>query len=490
MKRVRQAASNDRPIHKTTAAPQHCAPATRSDRARGEPLPPQVRTVMEPRFAHDFAQVRIHADARADSMAQALDARAVTVDQDVYFRDAAFDPTEPASVHLLAHELAHVAQNANAGGAESGLSERSDASEHNARAAANAALAGGPVSVGGAAPAAVARDEGGPEKEYESPFERAGALGEAPKAIGGLEIPGMEGLTSWLGMTAGLDKAAHADSAAGLASATLSTAGGMANLAGTVGQGVGALSEETGGALGGVGGLWSAGSSAIDAVSDFSKGNYGKGALDTAKAGGGALSGLGGIGGFSIAESGGMEAGAALSGEGLEGLAALGPAGAVIGAGLAGAGIGTELYNHTSVGEHSQGALGTLDSWLSEDGKTPWSERTLDAMSDDFSKGNMSSLSGVGNYAKGIGNAAELGLFGLGGAVGGLAGGAVDAGKWVGGKVGDAASAVGGGISDAASWAGGEISGAASAVGGGISDAASAVGGGISDAASAVWDWL
>jgi hypothetical protein len=451
MKRIRQAASRERVARNpTTVFPHDRGRALGADHARGEPLPGQIRSVMEPRFAHDFARVRIHADAGADSMARALDARAVTVDEHVYFRDGAFDRGDLGSVHLLAHELAHVAQNAQVGGAEDGLSERSDASEQNARAAADAALEGDPISVGGAAPAAVARDEGeGADKEYESPFGRAADLGEAPGAMGGPDIPGLDYITKPLAAVGGLDNAMHADSGLGAASGLMSGAGSTLELAAKIGE------EDLGevaGKIGGVGGLVGAGSSALDAVRDFSAGKTGQGALDTTKSVSGALSGLGGIGGFSLAESGGMSAAAALGGEGLSGMAALGPWGAVLGAGLAGWGVGTELNEHTSVGEHTQGALGGIDSLLTGDDKTPWSLRTSDAMSDDFSKGNLSSLSGVGNYAKGVGNALELGAFGLGGALAGLGGGEQDAMQWAGGKVGEAGSAVGGGLSNAAGW--------------------------------------
>ena len=174
--------------------------------------------------------------------------------------------------------------------------------------------------------------------------------------------------------------------------------------------------------------------------------------------------------------------------------------------GLAGAEVGTLLREHTSVGPHTMGSLGGLDSFLTGDNPVPWSERTSDAMTEDWNKG------GAINKLKSVGNALELAGFATAGAVGGLAGGAADAAKWTGrhvadaaewagggiadaarwagGGIADAAGAVGGGISDAAQWAGGGIADAAGAVGGGISDAASFVGGGISDAASAVWDWL
>jgi N-acyl-D-aspartate/D-glutamate deacylase len=65
---------------------------------------------MEPRFGYDFSDVRVHADARADTALAAIGARAFTVDADIVFRRGEFVPHTQAGRALLAHELAHVAQ--------------------------------------------------------------------------------------------------------------------------------------------------------------------------------------------------------------------------------------------------------------------------------------------------------------------------------------------------------------------------------------------
>ncbi|WP_081838956.1 DUF4157 domain-containing protein [Thermogemmatispora carboxidivorans] len=78
--------------------------------AAGEPLPQEVRAYMEPRFGHDFGQVRIHVDAGAAQTAQALNARAYTVGQDIFFGPGEYAPQTDAGRHLLAHELSHVVQ--------------------------------------------------------------------------------------------------------------------------------------------------------------------------------------------------------------------------------------------------------------------------------------------------------------------------------------------------------------------------------------------
>lgn len=78
-------------------------------RQPGQPLDAGTRASIEPRFGHDFSQVRIHADARAAESARAVDARAYTVGRHVVFG-------ESPSRDLLAHELAHVVQQAGAAG--------------------------------------------------------------------------------------------------------------------------------------------------------------------------------------------------------------------------------------------------------------------------------------------------------------------------------------------------------------------------------------
>jgi len=52
---------------------------------RGQPLPESVRNFYEPRFGHNFSQVRVHTDAKAAESARAVNARAFTVGQDVVF---------------------------------------------------------------------------------------------------------------------------------------------------------------------------------------------------------------------------------------------------------------------------------------------------------------------------------------------------------------------------------------------------------------------
>ena len=73
-------------------------------RSPGQPLGPEPRAFFEPRFGHDFSQVRVHTDAQGAQSARAVNALAYTVGSHVVFGDAQY------TSRLLAHELAHVVQ--------------------------------------------------------------------------------------------------------------------------------------------------------------------------------------------------------------------------------------------------------------------------------------------------------------------------------------------------------------------------------------------
>jgi hypothetical protein len=76
----------------------------------GQPLPAPVRTELEPKFGLDFGKIRIHADSSASRSAHELSAKAYTVGPDIVFRAGAYAPGNADGKRLLAHELAHVAQ--------------------------------------------------------------------------------------------------------------------------------------------------------------------------------------------------------------------------------------------------------------------------------------------------------------------------------------------------------------------------------------------
>src|SRR6185436_14148282 len=70
--------------------------------AGGQSLPKATRAFFEPRFGHDFSQVRVYADARAARLAQGMQARAFTLGRDVVFGAGQYAPGTPAGQRLLA----------------------------------------------------------------------------------------------------------------------------------------------------------------------------------------------------------------------------------------------------------------------------------------------------------------------------------------------------------------------------------------------------
>jgi hypothetical protein len=78
-------------------------------RSPGEPLDSATRAFMEPRFGHDFSNVRIHVGTAAASAARSVQASAYTVGQDIVF-GGGFSPHTSGGREVIAHELVHVVQ--------------------------------------------------------------------------------------------------------------------------------------------------------------------------------------------------------------------------------------------------------------------------------------------------------------------------------------------------------------------------------------------
>jgi Domain of unknown function (DUF4157) len=78
--------------------------------APGEQLDDATRDEMESRFGYDFGSVRVHSDERAAQSAEAVEAAAWTVGDDVAFASGLYRPNSSAGRELLAHELAHVVE--------------------------------------------------------------------------------------------------------------------------------------------------------------------------------------------------------------------------------------------------------------------------------------------------------------------------------------------------------------------------------------------
>jgi hypothetical protein len=113
--------------------------------ASGVPLASDVRADMEARFGHEFADVRVHTDAAAQSSARAVAARAYTVGRDIVFAAGEYAPSTFLGRHLLAHELAHVIQQRTAAVSSAALAvaPAHDPTETDAERAAEAATVDG-----------------------------------------------------------------------------------------------------------------------------------------------------------------------------------------------------------------------------------------------------------------------------------------------------------------------------------------------------------
>ncbi|MGG7566517.1 eCIS core domain-containing protein [Rhodovulum sp. DZ06] len=114
----------------------------------GAPLAASVRGPLESAFGRDLSHVRVHDDARAHDAARGIGARAFAAGHDVSFARGAYRPDTAAGRGLIAHEAAHVlqqAQGVHASGGPPPASALSRALEAEADAAAAAFAAGRPV---------------------------------------------------------------------------------------------------------------------------------------------------------------------------------------------------------------------------------------------------------------------------------------------------------------------------------------------------------
>ncbi len=153
---------------RTRPSPAAAAPV----RVRGaSPAPLDAPTLhtMQSRLGTDFSAVRVHTDAQAGQAATALGARAFATGDDVVFAPGQYRPGTTEGTRLIAHELAHVAQQRQGGGAPA-------AAEHRASRAAEAVAHGGRVDAAslGGADAGIHRDPADDRKD--KPWTPGGPL--------------------------------------------------------------------------------------------------------------------------------------------------------------------------------------------------------------------------------------------------------------------------------------------------------------------------
>jgi outer membrane protein OmpA-like peptidoglycan-associated protein len=84
----------------------------------GSQIPSAVRESLEEKLGADFSSVRVHTDAKANRLSNALGANAFTTGNDVYFNQGRYNPESKSGQGLLAHELTHVVQQ---GGKDAGV---------------------------------------------------------------------------------------------------------------------------------------------------------------------------------------------------------------------------------------------------------------------------------------------------------------------------------------------------------------------------------
>lgn len=110
-------AEEDHHIHRkaegqpaSTPGPARAAAAAQVLGHGGAPLSARERAYFEPRFGRNLSQVRIHTHGPAAAAAAQIQARAYTLRNDIAFAAGEFSPATLEGRRLIAHELAHVAQ--------------------------------------------------------------------------------------------------------------------------------------------------------------------------------------------------------------------------------------------------------------------------------------------------------------------------------------------------------------------------------------------
>ena len=79
-------------------------------RGSGQPLPNNLRLLMEQTFGTGLRGVKIHTDAQSDQLSRSIHAHAFTIGRDIFFRKGEYNPSSYEGRQLIAHELTHVVQ--------------------------------------------------------------------------------------------------------------------------------------------------------------------------------------------------------------------------------------------------------------------------------------------------------------------------------------------------------------------------------------------
>ncbi len=156
------------------ARPPASVRAVRAD--AGQPLEPAVRAQMEAALGHDFSRVRVHDGGEAADSARSVGAAAYTRGSRVVFGAGRFQPGTASGRRLIAHELAHVVQQAGSGGSAAGGSGTGPAAARGLEREARDAAAHAASSPAGAAPGRVPALSAGAVREPALQREPAGPM--------------------------------------------------------------------------------------------------------------------------------------------------------------------------------------------------------------------------------------------------------------------------------------------------------------------------
>jgi hypothetical protein len=88
--------------------------AALGDRSAGRGLPEGTRAALEGGLGANLSGIQVHDDERADQLSRSLGTDAFTRGQDIYFRRGAYRPDTSEGRRLVAHEVTHAVQQANA----------------------------------------------------------------------------------------------------------------------------------------------------------------------------------------------------------------------------------------------------------------------------------------------------------------------------------------------------------------------------------------
>jgi hypothetical protein len=81
-----------------------------SEKGKGQVLEPNLQKKMGQTMGAEFSGVRIHTDTKADQLSKAIQAKAFTTGEDIFFQREAYNPSSKGGQELIAHELTHVMQ--------------------------------------------------------------------------------------------------------------------------------------------------------------------------------------------------------------------------------------------------------------------------------------------------------------------------------------------------------------------------------------------